>query len=104
MTLCRPTSLQLATRISRRPCARSPSKSAATRMAGYGDNDLVGVEYGTQCFCGHGFAVKQPQSSDKCSMKCAGNSSDTCGGSYAIEVFKASCTMPPSELDAALVV
>merc|ERR1712072_993454 len=76
----------------------SPSNSKENcvvmcRMDGYGGDDLVGVEYGTQCFCGHGFAVKQPHPSQKCNRKCPGNSSDTCGGSHAIEVFKATCTV-----------
>lgn len=79
----------------------SPSNSkencaAMCRMDGYGDDDLVGVEFGTQCFCGNGFAVKQPQPSQECSMKCPGNSSDTCGGLFALEVFKATCTVPPT--------
>ena len=58
-----------------------------------GGDVLVGVEYGVQCYCGHGFAVANPPKSTACRTKCPGNSSQTCGGSDAINVYKASCPM-----------
>merc|ERR1712232_344216 len=83
--------------------AGSPSNTkekcaAMCRVLGYGDDDLIGVEYGVQCFCGHGFEVKQPQKKDdvNCNMKCSGNSSETCGGSFSLEVFKATCAERPA--------
>lgn len=56
----------------------------------HGDDVLIGVEYGMQCFCGRGYSVT-PSNSTECTMPCKGNSSQKCGGSDAINVFTASC-------------
>lgn len=42
------------------------------------------LEYGQECFCG---ATLPTNSSTACTMPCAGNSGETCGGSWALSVF-----------------
>ncbi len=96
--------------------AGSPTAGAMTRElcaeyccgAGYADppgypppgSAVVGVEYGAQCYCGKTFdasKAKPPHApGSNCTMKCSGNSSQLCGGSDAINVFRAKCaTSPP---------
>jgi len=50
----------------------------------------AGVEYGTQCFCGDSLAEGVRGSADtaECQMQCAGDSSEYCGGSDALSVYK----------------
>eukprot|EP00911_Craspedida_sp_UC1_P002269 UC1_evm1s1722 len=84
-----------------------PNEDAMTRekcaelccAAGYNNaTDLVGVEYGCQCYCGHAplpaNATKAPTGSTACSMPCSGNHSQTCGGSDAIDIFTSKCSNP----------
>ncbi len=61
--------------------------------AGYA---YAGVQYGKQCFCGDSYG-KYGTATD-CNMTCSGNSTETCGGSYANSVYKiaATTTPPPS--------
>ncbi|KKA29005.1 hypothetical protein TD95_004681 [Thielaviopsis punctulata] len=51
--------------------------------------EYFGVEYGTQCYCGTSVsntsAIMPPTS---CTMTCGGNSSETCGGSDRISLYK----------------
>ena len=59
---------------------------------------LVGLEYGDECFYQMGnkissSAVKKPDSD--CEKPCAGDSSETCGGDYRIQVSQANCTIAP---------
>jgi len=67
------------------------------RDHGFGDDALAGVEYGKQCFCGNGYTVMSPTTKDdsECNRPCSGDASQTSGGTYAIEVFKASCSGNP---------
>ena len=51
---------------------------------------LAGVEYGVQCMCGD--ALKDPQPSTACTMPCSGNSSEVCGGRFAIDVMHFQCS------------
>src|SRR5256714_5767278 len=46
---------------------------------------LAGLEYSSQCFCGSSLASNT--SSTSCSMACAGNSSQICGGPYALSLY-----------------
>jgi hypothetical protein len=62
------------------------------------DTVVVGVEFGKECYWDVQIptsAVKKDES--ECSMPCAGNASETCGGDYRIEVFTASCTPTPPQ-------
>ncbi|KAK8869788.1 hypothetical protein IAR55_000356 [Kwoniella newhampshirensis] len=56
--------------------------------AGY---KYAGVEYGTECYCGHSFAngASILSRSNQCNMACGGSSSDICGGPNAISLWKA---------------
>ena len=63
--------------------------------AGYtAATDLMGVEYGCQCFCGHALAngpARLPAA--ECSkMPCPGNASEDCGDGDKLNVFKANCS------------
>ena len=62
---------------------------------GFGDDAFKGVEYGSQCYCGHemqGHPSKQPDSD--CSMPCK-ETKETCGGKYRLQVFNSSCGSGP---------
>ena len=50
---------------------------------------FAGVEYGSECHCGTGFLPGTPDDIDpaQCSMPCAGDARQTCGGSWAIELY-----------------
>ncbi|EIW68225.1 hypothetical protein TREMEDRAFT_44661 [Tremella mesenterica DSM 1558] len=45
-----------------------------------------GTEYGAQCFCGNSI-LSTARSSTGCNHACNGDSSQTCGGSYAINIY-----------------
>ncbi|CAM9482761.1 unnamed protein product [Ectocarpus fasciculatus] len=49
---------------------------------------FFGVENGDECYCRNGSKYNRHGVSSKCSTKCTGDSTKTCGGTYAIEVFK----------------
>jgi WSC domain len=66
---------------------------AACKGAGY---TYAGVQYGTQCFCGDSYG--KYGSSSGCNMKCSGNSSETCGGTWANDIYStgaADASAPP---------
>jgi hypothetical protein len=58
------------------------------QAAGY---TMAGVEGGNQCFCGNGWTTPSipPTAApvSQCSNPCAGDSSQTCGGSWAIQIY-----------------
>jgi hypothetical protein len=55
---------------------------------------LAGVEDGHQCFCGNTIDATRPDNG--CSTPCPSNSSEKCGGSDRIEIYKFACIGPPS--------
>lgn len=62
-------------------------ESCTTFCAGYA---FAGVEYARECYCGNSFgdgSVSAP--ADQCSMKCAGNPGNLCGGPSRLSVYKA---------------
>ena len=46
-----------------------------------------GVEYGRECFCDWTFTVYTDTPSTACTMPCAGDASQLCGGAGAIQVY-----------------
>jgi glucan endo-1,3-alpha-glucosidase len=48
----------------------------------------AGVEYGMQCYCGNTYDTTKAISSSSCNMACAGDSSNICGGNYAINIYQ----------------
>ena len=82
-------------------------ESCAAQCAadGYGNStDLIGVEFGSQCFCGHVFDPKQNLTQYNISichvMKCPGNplpgeKPEYCGDADRQLVYHASCTTVP---------
>jgi hypothetical protein len=49
------------------------------------DYPLAGLEYASQCFCGNSLASNI--SSTACTMACAGNASQICGGGFALSLY-----------------
>ncbi|KAL7409862.1 hypothetical protein BDY24DRAFT_436776 [Mrakia frigida] len=56
----------------------------------------AGTEFSTQCYCGNYFTATSGhgQPSTGCSSSCAGDSSQKCGGSWAIRVYSKSSSSP----------
>jgi len=55
-----------------------------------GNYAFAGLEYTKECYCSQllsALSAKLPESS--CNLACAGNSSQVCGGSLALTVYKA---------------
>ncbi|KAJ9112555.1 hypothetical protein QFC19_000572 [Naganishia cerealis] len=50
----------------------------------------AGLEYGEECMCGSAFTKNVVYSSNEweCAMPCAGDSSETCGGGWRLEVYE----------------
>ncbi|KAJ3067414.1 hypothetical protein HDU98_009369, partial [Podochytrium sp. JEL0797] len=48
---------------------------------------LFGLEYGVECWANEGF-VTFPVPSDRCDMRCSGDSDAMCGGSWALNVYQ----------------
>ncbi|EFX02197.1 legume lectin domain containing protein [Grosmannia clavigera kw1407] len=49
----------------------------------------AGLEYGGECWCGNSISVNATlEASSACAMTCNGNSSEYCGGSSLLEVYK----------------
>jgi hypothetical protein len=53
---------------------------------------MAGVENANQCMCGTN-VVTGAKASDSCNLPCSGNSSEICGGSGALGIFKVDCTV-----------
>lgn len=45
----------------------------------------AGTQYSTWCFCGNSYGRSGP--ADNCTMRCSGNQSQTCGGTWANSVY-----------------
>ncbi|KAM5541685.1 hypothetical protein V8D89_004666 [Ganoderma adspersum] len=56
---------------------------------------MAGIEYGSECYCGHSFENGAGVALDpsSCSMDCAGDSAATCGGSWALTAFQSNVTV-----------
>jgi hypothetical protein len=60
---------------------------AACTQAGY---KYAGVQYGQQCFCGNSYG--RYGSSTSCNMACTANAGETCGGTWANDVYATGAT------------
>lgn len=49
---------------------------------------FAGVEYGSECYCGNTVPSTITYSDGQCTMQCAGDASETCGGFYFMELFE----------------
>ena len=47
---------------------------------------LSGLEFSSECFCGT--AISSPKVDDGCTMSCSGDSTEICGGSDRLSVYK----------------
>ncbi|KAK0100032.1 hypothetical protein ONS95_013153 [Cadophora gregata] len=49
---------------------------------------FFGVEYGVECYCGPAIVDSSVLTTDgRCNMPCGGNSAQTCGGSYGMNIY-----------------
>lgn len=54
---------------------------------------FAGLEYQSQCFCGKELPANQLKiANNNCNMTCFGSESETCGGYFAIEIYKTGLT------------
>ncbi|CAN8102201.1 unnamed protein product [Discula destructiva] len=54
-------------------------------ICAFGNFVYAGLEYGNECWCGNKLGNVKPQGT--CNLPCAGNSSETCGGSFSLDLF-----------------
>ncbi|XP_077866480.1 uncharacterized protein LOC144354689, partial [Saccoglossus kowalevskii] len=50
--------------------------------------NYAGVQYSSQCFCGDDYDEYGALDESSCNMKCTGDSSEICGGTWANAVYK----------------
>jgi len=68
-------------------------ESCASFCSGF---DYFGTEYGSQCYCGYSLnaaGVNEP--SADCNMPCGGDTTEVCGGSWRLTVYKSTTTTSP---------
>jgi hypothetical protein len=59
---------------------------------GYG---VFGVENGNECWCSDGISsAGAPQAASNCATPCNGDSSELCGGGWAIDVYSTTTAVP----------
>ena len=49
---------------------------------------FAGVEFGDECYCGNSIPGNVTYSDDACNVVCSGDSSETCGGSWALDLYE----------------
>lgn len=57
-------------------------------ICSYGNFQYAGLEYGTECWCGN--TLGNVKTIGICNMPCAGNTSETCGGSFSLNLYSKS--------------
>ncbi|PSN72640.1 WSC-domain-containing protein [Corynespora cassiicola Philippines] len=72
----------------------SDSNSAASCIAfcstrGYA---FAGTEYGVECFCGNSIQTPGAPADDGCSMACAGEAGEACGGPNRLSIYERAAT------------
>ncbi|KAM3074473.1 hypothetical protein ACMFMF_006482 [Clarireedia jacksonii] len=72
----------------------TPQECAITcHAAGY---QYAGLEYGQECWCGSTISSSAVVAdASECNYKCSGNSEESCGGYYYIDVFKITPAVTP---------
>lgn len=50
--------------------------------------NYAGVEYGEECYCGNSIPATIAYSASSCSMACKGDSTETCGGDWALDLYE----------------
>eukprot|EP01052_Picozoa_sp_SAG31_P001676 SAG31_NODE_56_length_29726_cov_41.443312_26_plen_140_part_00 len=67
--------------------------AGACEQAGF---KLAAVEYGVACFCDNSVPeTAKPLPATKCDMKCSGDSSEDCGGTYTMLAYAFTCEPSP---------
>ncbi|KAL1864253.1 hypothetical protein Daus18300_007850 [Diaporthe australafricana] len=57
-------------------------------LCSYNSFYYAGLQFGTECWCGNSLDPNaKPIDQSKCSIPCGGDSSETCGGSLALQLF-----------------
>lgn len=49
------------------------------------NDSYAGLEYGRECWCGS--ELQKPDTSNDCNMPCLGNSTEICGGNWALSLY-----------------
>ncbi|KAK1964847.1 WSC domain-containing protein [Colletotrichum sublineola] len=57
--------------------------------------EFAGLEYGSECYCGHSIDGSSTPASSGCDMSCNGNRFDTCGGAGRISIYTTDCKGTP---------
>ncbi|CAO1638356.1 unnamed protein product [Parajaminaea phylloscopi] len=57
------------------------------RTCAKGNYKYAGLEYGSECRCGHDLASFS-KAGAKCETKCSSKNGQTCGGNYALSLYK----------------
>lgn len=57
---------------------------------------VSGVEYGRECYCAYSLTAGTALDAVGCTMTCAGDSSETCGGRSRLSVYNNTALSPPS--------
>ncbi|KAJ8112547.1 hypothetical protein OPT61_g5108 [Boeremia exigua] len=63
--------------------------ASSCKIAGY---SIAGLEFGRECFCGDALDVSATVTDEGCDMRCAGNSSEFCGGPERLDVYALNVT------------
>ncbi|MCJ1235990.1 hypothetical protein MMC14_003967 [Varicellaria rhodocarpa] len=62
-----------------------------------GKYDYFGVEYSSECYMGNTLSTGSNQSvTTDCSMSCAGNKTELCGGSQRLNLYQATASIVPT--------
>ena len=62
---------------------------------GNNDFNLVGLEYGQECYCGSGLQNYAAVGKQGCSEPCAGNASEICGNANLLSLYNLTTYQPP---------
>ncbi|KAI0010109.1 WSC domain-containing protein [Xylariaceae sp. FL0662B] len=63
---------------------------------------LAGLEYGNECFCGASLAPSAASDSAGCTMPCAGNQTQACGGPSLLSVYRNASVAVPAAFGASI--
>ncbi|KIY03560.1 uncharacterized protein Z520_00251 [Fonsecaea multimorphosa CBS 102226] len=56
---------------------------------------IAGVEYSRECYCGYNLSPSTAVNATGCSMACAGNAQQMCGGSSRLSIYNNTALSPP---------
>lgn len=75
--------------------ASGMSVSQCTSACAVNGYSLAGLEYGSECYCDNRIRNAATIAESGCDMLCAGNSSEFCGGSNRVQLYRSTSAAPP---------